>query len=467
MKQLSRIFLLFVLTLSTLIANAQSLKFSGSWSGKLNVKGSELTLVLNVSCKGDSVFSTLDSPDQGVRGIPVQSTIVTDIGMFLSVPRIRAEYKAKLAGDTMLVGNWSQGGMTFPLNLVRLSVSFSVNRPQEPKPPFLYKSEEVEFESKAPGIKLAGTLTLPEGNGPFKAVVLVSGSGPQNRDEGLMMHKPFLVLSDFLTRQGIAVLRYDDRGIGKSGGVFSGSTTFDFADDAEGAVSYLLKRREIDSEKIGVIGHSEGGIIAPLVASRNKKVSFIVLLAAPGQKTTDMLNDQIRLTGIASGAAIDQLDESLALNRMLFATLIECPDDSLAAVRMTAIAKEQIGKWTSFSEADKKKQLKEFPVMLRQVINPWFRTFISWDPSENLQKTTCPVLAVNGTTDLQVPADKNLPIVEAALKKGGNNQVTVIRAEGLNHLFQHSVSGNPTEYGSIEETFSEEVMKQIAGWINR
>lgn len=467
MKQFFRISLLFVLAFSTLSVSSQCPKYKGSWSGKLAVQGVKLTLILTISCKGDSVISSLDSPDQGVKGIPVRYAILTDTGVYLSAPQLRAEYKAKLSGDTLLVGIWSQGGMSFPLNLTRIRGTFSVNRPQEPKPPFPYHSEDVVFGSKSAGVKLAGTLTLPAGNGPFKAVVLVSGSGPQNRNEELMMHKPFLVLSDFLTRHGIAVLRYDDRGIGKSGGSFSGSTTFDFADDAEGAVGYLLSRPEIDPGKIGIIGHSEGGMIAPVVASRNKKVSFVVLLAAPAQKITELLNDQIRLTGLASGASIDQLDESIALNRKLFEVLLVCPDDSLAAVRMTAIAKEQIGTWTAFSESEKEKQMEAFPSMLKQVLNPWFRTFIAWDPSVYLKKTTCPVLAVNGTTDLQVPADKNLPLLQIALKTGGNHDVTVINPEGLNHLFQHSATGNPAEYGSIEETFSEEVMKQIAGWINR
>lgn len=467
MKQFSGFSILFVLAFSTLSVSSQCLDYKGSWSGKLAVQGIKLTLNLNISCNGDSAVSTLDSPDQGVRGIPVQSTVLTDTGIFLSAPMLRAEFKAKLIGDTLLEGIWSQGGMSFPLNLTRLKGTFSVNRPQEPKPPYPYHSENVVFGSKSEGIRLAGTLTLPDGEGPFKAVVLVSGSGPQNRDEELMMHKPFLVLSDFLTRHGIAVLRYDDRGVGESGGDFSGSTTFDFADDAEGAVGYLLSRPEIDHEQIGIVGHSEGGMIAPVVAARNKKVSFVVLLAAPGQKITELLNDQIRLTGLASGAPIDQLEESIVLNHELFKALMLYPDDSLAAVRLTAIAKEHISKWTAFTESEKEKQLEAFPSTLKQVLNPWFRTFIKWDPSVYLMKTTCPVLAVNGTTDLQVPAGKNLPIIREALKKGGNIDVTVIMPEGLNHLFQHSATGNPAEYGSIEETFSVEVMNQIAGWINR
>lgn len=422
--------------------------------------------MFDIKCKGDSATATFDSPDQGAKGIPFGKVTVDGTTLVMAAPELRAEYKASLVSDTLLEGTWSQGGMSLPLNMERSTKPFTLNRPQEPKQPLPYRTEEVKFNSKAAGITLSGTLTLPEGKGPFRAVVLVSGSGPQNRDEELLSHKPFLVLSDYLTRHGIAVLRYDDRGIGESGGVFATSTSLDFADDAEGAVEYLLNRPGIDKTMIGIAGHSEGGIIAPVVASRNKNVAFIVMMAGPGQKSADLLADQARLIGLASGEKEESVAESVALNRKLFNIVMSQPDDSLALTEMKKVALEALESAKTMTDQEKKTQAEQLPVTLKGIVTPWFRMFIAWDPAPWLEKVKCPVLALNGTTDLQVPANENLPLVDAALKKGGNHRVTIVKLEGLNHLFQHSATGNPSEYGNIEETFAPEAMEKISSWVN-
>jgi fermentation-respiration switch protein FrsA (DUF1100 family) len=465
MKRLSAFLLIALFSMN--IVQAQCKQFAGQWNGALKVQGIQLRLVFNISCKGDTASASFDSPDQGAKGIAFEKVTIEGTQLTIEAPALRANYKATLIGDTLLDGTWSQGGMSLPLVLLRSEKPITINRPQEPQKPYPYHTEEVQFESKSLGITLSGTLSLPKGNGPFKAVVLVSGSGPQNRDEELLSHKPFLVLADYLTRQGIAVLRYDDRGIGLSGGDFSTATSLDFADDAEGALEYLLKRPEIDKNKIGIAGHSEGGMIAPVVAARNTKVAFIVMLAGPGQKSIDLMADQARLVSVAEGETEAAIAESLQLNAQLFDILLKQPNDSIALHEMKSLALETIESSKALSAEEKKLQIDQLPITLKRVLNPWFRMFIAWDPAVWLEKVKCPVLAINGSNDLQVPANKNLPLVEAALKKGGNKQATTVELKGLNHLFQHCETGSPSKYGTIEETFAPEALEAIAMWMKK
>lgn len=465
MKRVLLLFLVIAAGVSGYTAQAQCSRVAGDWNGALQVQGIKLRLVFHFVCKGDTVTATFDSPDQGARGIPFEKVTFSGDELTIEAPSLMAGYKATMKADTLLEGTWTQGGMNLALSLSKAEKPFTLNRPQEPRLPLPYKSEEVQFVSANKEVMLAGTLTLPDGPGPFGAVVLISGSGPQNRDEELLSHKPFLVLSDYLTRQGIAVLRYDDRGVGKSTGNFGTATTLDFADDAQGAFQYLLSRGEIDQKQIGLAGHSEGAMIAPVVASRNPRVAFVVMMAGPGQKSTDLMADQARLVSLAAGEPAASVEESVALNQRLFTVLLQQPNDSVAATEMKTLVKEAVAASKTLTETEKKEQIEQLPVTLRRILNPWFRTFIAWDPSPWLEKVKCPVLAINGTTDLQVPSAKNLPLVEAALRKGGNHRVKVVEPEGLNHLFQHSASGNPMEYGTIEETFAPEVLKAIGAWM--
>lgn len=320
------------------------------------------------------------------------------------------------------------------------------NRYQEPIKPYPYKEEEVYIENG--DIILAATLTLPNGNQKFPAVVLVSGSGAQNRDEELMGHRPFLVIADYLTRNGIAVLRYDDRGFAKSTGDFASATTFDFATDARAAVNYLKTRKEINSEHIGLIGHSEGGIIAPLVAVDEPELDFIVLLAGCAVRGDSILMMQADLIAEASGVNNIQREETAKTNRKIYDMIIQNKSRDEIITVLSSVMDTEIAKNEAFV-----------------VTNPWFRTFINYDPFPTLSKVKCRVLAINGTKDLQVPYRENVNAIDEALKKGGNKQYKIMVMDGLNHLLQHCETGLPNEYAEIEETISPEVLQLIKDFI--
>jgi alpha/beta superfamily hydrolase len=339
-----------------------------------------------------------------------------------------------------------------------------VNRPQEPRSPFPYTTEDVYFTNSEFIITLAGTLTMPEGDGPFPAVIMITGSGAQNRNEELMGHKPFWVIADYLTRNGIAVLRYDDRGVGKSQGNYAAATSADLATDAEAAFKYLKTNSRIDPKAIGLIGHSEGGLIAPIVASSNSQIAFIVSLAGPG-----VTGEQIILrqgTDISSASGIDKkkINENLSTNKKLFEVIKKEQDNKKAVEEMTSLYREILRKQKASPE-ETDLALKAITASFNAETIPWFRYFLSTNPGDFWKKVKCPVLALNGEKDMQVAADENLPAIEKALKSGGNNNIKTIKLEGLNHLFQHCKTGLRAEYGEIEETFSSEALKIIVDWI--
>jgi uncharacterized protein len=335
----------------------------------------------------------------------------------------------------------------------------ALNRPQEPKKPYPYDEEEVAYENKRDGVKLAGTLTFPRGKGPFPAVLLITGSGPQDRDESLLGHKPFLVLADYLTRQGIAVLRVDDRGVGGSTGSVPNSTTENFAADVMAGVEFLRARKEIDPKQIGLIGHSEGGLIAPMVAAQNGDVAFIVLMAGAGLTGEEILYMQGAMIMKASGASAGQLAKQRATQESMFKILKEEKDPAAAEKRL----REEMSK--SLTEEEKKKSEQTIAAHIKLANTPWFRYYLTLDPRPALRKVKCPVLALNGENDLQVSANENLREIGAALKAGGNNDVTIARLPKLNHLFQTSETGSPNEYIKIEETIAPVALKTIGDWI--
>lgn len=438
---------------------------TGSWLGKIEVSAISLRVVFNLSViENDSLVATMDSPDQGAKNIKLGPVTLTGDSINISAGALLAEYNGKIKNDTIIEGKWTQAGRTFTLNLTRLRDIFTINRPQEPKPPFPYISEEITFTNDKFNIKLAGTLTVPEGDGPFPAVVLITGSGSQNRNEELLGHKPFLVLSDYLTRNGIAVFRYDDRGVGLSQGNAVTATTADLATDAEAAFIYLKSRPEIDHETIGLIGHSEGGIIAPIVASSNYEIAFIVSLAGTGVKGEEIIHRQNSDISKAMGMGEKEIKEAIATNKKLFAVLKKEPDNDKAEEKINAVYKKILMKKKTSPE-DIEKSIKQLATIFNKMSYTWFRYFIITDPATYWKKVKCPVLALNGEKDLQVVADVNLPAIEKSLRKGGNKSVETISLPGLNHLFQHCETGLPTEYGEIEETFSPEVLKIISDWI--
>jgi len=441
----------------------QAQDITGQWNGVLTVQGTSLRLVVNVSKTGDDYTSTMDSPDQGAKGIPAAATAFDGSKLSLTFPSIGASYEGEFKTDS-IEGTFRQGGATLPLTLKRTPAELpAMVRPQEPKPPFPYISEDVMFENKAAGITLAGTLTMPSTGRDFTAVILITGSGAQNRDEEIMGHKPFLVIADYLTRRGIAVLRYDDRGFAQSTGNIETATTADFADDVEGAVAYLKIRKEINPQKIGLMGHSEGGVIAPMVAARSKDVGFIVMLAGSGIRGDKLLFSQQELIYRASEVPENQIADIRKLNARLY--------DKVIASKENVSHQEILDFMMSMKDGIAANVRSGVSVddtirgAAAELSSPWMQYFLRYDPAPALEKVKVPVLAVNGGNDLQVPAKENLAAISAALKRGGNQNVTVKEYPGLNHLFQESVTGLPTEYAAIEQTFSPDVLKDLADWI--
>lgn len=427
----------------------------GAWMGTLDLGPVKLRVVFHISNTEDGLIATMDSPDQNVKGMP--TTSVTRDGMNLEIEskNIGGVFEGKLTTDLASIdGTFTQMGTAHPLMLKRVKDQAEIERkrPQNPTKPYPYRQEEVRYENKVENVTLAATLTIPEGKGPFPAVLLITGSGPQDRDESLMGHKPFLVLSDYLTRHGIAVLRADDRGTGESTGVFSGATTADFATDAEAGVAFLKTRNEIDPRKIGLIGHSEGGVIAPMVAARNKDVAFIVMMAGTGVPGDRVLEAQGEAIGIANGANPADAARKAAKEKEIL-SLVETEKDE---ARLDKELHEKLAGDIPEGQVDTE---------IKQVTSPWFRFFLTYDPATALRKVTCPVLAINGSLDKQVLPDQNLPAIRKALEESGNKHFEIDELPGLNHLFQTAKTGSPAEYAEIEETIAPAALEKMSSWI--
>ena len=455
--------ILIITLLISIIATAQDI--TGKWNGALKVQGTQLRIVFNVTKSGETFSSTMDSPDQGANGIPVTKTTFENSKIKFEVANARIEYDGELNGDE-ITGTFKQGGQVFPMNLSRKAIEKEVvKRPQEPSKPYSYYSEDVTFQNPKANISLAGTLTLPEKEGVFPVVILISGSGPQNRDEELVGHKPFLVISDYLTKNGIAVLRYDDRGVAESKGDFKTATSADFATDVESAITYLKTRKEINKKQIGLVGHSEGGLIAPMVASKSKDVNFIVLLAGTGIQGDKLLLLQQELIAKANGASESDIKKSVQANANLFKMVLQSNDNQKLKADLTNKINE-IVKNDNSSEIPKGMTKDQYiALQVDQITSPWMEYFMKYNPVPALEKVKCAVLAVNGEKDLQVPPKENLTAIKNALTKGGNKNVTTIEFPNLNHLFQECKTGSPNEYASIEQTFSPRALAEITQWI--
>jgi fermentation-respiration switch protein FrsA (DUF1100 family) len=448
------------------VVNVFAQEITGDWFGALKVQGIQLRLVFHIA-KTDSGFSaTMDSPDQGAKGIPVTEVHFADAVLKLAIPQARIEYQGSLTKEQVIEGSFKQAGQVFPLNLSRDTIGVQkTTKPQEPKLPYPYHTEDVIFKNTKANISLAGTLTLPNKEGNYPVVILISGSGPQNRDEELLGHKPFLVLSDHLTRNGIAVLRYDDRGTAKSEGNFQTATSADFATDVQAAVQYLLTRKEINKKQIGLIGHSEGGMIAPTVAATSKDIAFIVLLAGPGIAGGELLLLQQQLIGKASGVSDADLEKSHAANKKAFDMVAKSNNLNKLKTELTSYLQQEIKKDSTSSKPEGMSDEDFIKLQVNQIASPWMQYFIKYNPAINLEKVKCPVLAINGAKDLQVPAEVNLTAIKKALSKGGNRNVTTKELPNLNHLFQESETGAPSEYASIQQTFAPQALKEISDWI--
>ncbi|WP_192348596.1 S9 family peptidase [Algoriphagus sp. Y33] len=451
-----------------ILLSTQSLKaqeITGKWSGKLTIQGTRLTVGFNVSEGKNGYRTTMDSPDQGVKDIPATTTFKESLIVF-EVPMAGILYEGVYKGDSLIVGTFTQNNQDFPLNLTKqLTEEKVAPRPQEPKKPYPYISENVTFENRQAKITLAGTLTLPHDKGNFPAVVLISGSGPQNRDEELMGHKPFLVLSDYLTRNGIAVLRFDDRGFGESTGDFSSATTADFSTDVASAIAYLKSRKEIDTTNIGLIGHSEGGLIAPMVAAETADVGFVVLMAGSGIRGDKLLLLQEELIEKALGTSEKEIRNILRTNSSIFDIIVNSDNDVTVKSQLNDMLDESLKEDSAVKIPDGMTKEEFISAQINLFTSPWVAYFLRYDPSKTLENVKCPVLAINGEKDLQVPPKENLSAIKDALKKGGNDRVTIKEYENLNHLFQESDTGSPLEYSVIEQTIAPIVLQDVTDWI--
>jgi len=434
----------------------------GLWQGAIETHGMRLRFQLHVFHDSDGkLIAALDSLDQGVSGLPANHVNLKDPIFHFEIPSVAGVYEGKLnAAKNEITGSWSQTSAdNLPLNFKRSDQTLELRRPQTPEPPFPYREEEVTFTGQGEGVKLSGSLSVPKGTGPFPAALLLAGSGPQDRDEAIAKHRPFFVIADALTRKGIAVLRYDKRGIGESTGNADAATTMDLAADARAALDFLKSRKEVDASRIGLIGHSEGAIIAPYLAAHSKDVAWLVLLAAPATKGEDTLLHQSELIGRAGGLTDDQLDASLGFDHAAYALVREEKDPQVLAQKIKELVKS--------SGLDSALPPSALEMQLRMLTSPWFRFFLDYDPLPNLKMVKCPVLALYGQKDLQVASNQNMTLLQDELREAGNTQVEVKELPELNHLFQHGYLGAPSEYAAIEETFSPDALKLIVDWVEQ
>ena len=457
--------ILLISVLASFSVSAQDI--TGQWHGALKLQGTQLGLVFNITKTDSVVSSTMDSPNQGVKGIPTTTTSFENSILKITIANAKIEYEGTLGKDNIIIGTFKQRGQSFPMNLSKeVPEKEKLVRPQEPLKPYTYYSEDVAFQNKKAGISLAGTLTLPKKDGVFPVVILISGSGPQNRDEELLGHKPFLVISDYLTKNGIAVLRYDDRGTALSKGDYSTATSADFATDVEAAIDYLKTRKEINKKKIGLIGHSEGGIIATMVASKSKYVAFIVMLAGPGIQGDKVLLSQQRLIGKASGVSDNDLQKTEITNRKSYDIVIKSTSTEQLKIDLTNHIKQALADNPNTEKPKGMSDDEYVKLQVNTIARPWMQYFLSYDPAPLLEKVKCPVLALNGEKDLQVPPKENLEAIKKALTKGRNKKVAAIEIPSLNHLFQECKTGSPDEYAKLEQTFSSSALTEMLKWIN-
>ena len=465
-RQFSMLLVLFVCVSSISSATQEE---EVRWQG--SVVGLGFIVTFAPEEDGSGYKATLDIPAQGLSGAELTNVVYseTEIAFTLSIaPPNGATWRAKRqVGATTAEGEFEQGGnvVPFTMELVPEGEVLGPRRPQTPEPPFAYDEREVAYTSEADGTKLAGTLTVPREDGPFPAVLLITGSGAQNRDEEIFGHKPFLVIADHLTSNGIAVLRVDDRGIGGSTGDMSMATSEDFASDVLAGVHFLAGQPDIDPGRIGLIGHSEGGIIAPMVAAASDHVAFIVLLAGPAIPGRDLMIMQLAAVQRSIGRPEGNVEQQIEAQRSLLELASEGADFPALTAAVAELTRIQISNLAEGQRPSTEELKPVIEAQARQLTTPWWRFFLTYDPRTALREVQCPVLAINGSLDVQVPPGPNLGVIREALAEAGNDDITVEELGGLNHLFQTATTGNPTEYAEIEETFAPAVLDLITSWV--
>lgn len=464
---MKKLFLFKLVMICALFSYAQD-RFIGRWEGKPS--SIPMRLVFHVVKTADGQFNaSFDSPDQGIKGIKASHIRLTSDSIYIEASQFQLKFAGTIADDSLINGQLSQG-ISIPLNLKKVKGIAEIIRPQTPKPPFPYKSENILYTNADRTLTYGATITIPEGKGPFPAVLLLTGSGDQDRDEQILNHRPFAVIADHLTRNGFVVLRVDDRSVGQTTGK-PGGTTKDFADDAQVSFEYLLNRNEVDKKKAGLLGHSEGGMIAQILGADRKDIAFIIMLAGPGTKIIDLMVDQNKAILSKTGLPQQSLSAYLDLYRNI-ATVIASSDSAAASVK----AREVLSTWITQTDPgivvsttgiqDNTSRETFAKNLIDQLNKPWFRYFLQYDPSVNLKKISASVLALNGDKDIQVIAGTNLPAIEAALKDRKNNApYRIMELPGLNHLFQQCTSCTVNEYGILEQTIFPGVLDIITEWM--
>lgn len=459
MKTSCLLVLLLVIIAGLNQADAQNQNLNGYWVGKVDLPTIKLTTVFHLTeDENGEQLITLDIPEQDAKGLPCELIKITTDSIVFSTPEIDRTYFGVFQNDTTIKGDWSKNRVSIPLTLLKTNDPPTLKRPQTPQPPFPYLIEEVEYMNKKSGYKLAGTLTLPYTTSPCPAVVMISGSRAQDRDETIFGHKLFWVIADYFARNGIAVLRVDDRGVGGSEGNISDATSKNFAGDVLAGVDFLKTRKEIDSDNIGLIGHSEGGLIAPIAATSSVDIAFFVMMAGPGMVGEQILYEQNALALRAAGIPEMQIKQSRMVNQRIFEIIRTEPDSVQTLEQLRTILSQ--GFYPGMNDEMK----AAVDAKIAGVNNNWFRYFLTYDPQPTLQKVTCPVLAINGEKDVQVPVS-NLDSIKSALTNGGNTNITTIAFENLNHLFQNCETGSAAEYSQIEETIDPKVLMVMKDWI--
>jgi uncharacterized protein len=465
MKKYLLVLLATIVTLGNCLAQQNLQTIAGSWNGTLNIGSTKLRLVFHISTNPDGTLTaTMDSPDQGAKGIPVTSARLTQDSLHLDIKAIGGSYAGRITGPETIDGHLTQAGQTMHIPLTKGEAE-TIKRPQHPVKPYPYQETEVTIENKIAGIKLVGTLTKPNTQKPAPAVILITGSGPQDRDQTIMGHKPFLVIADHLTRQGFAVLRLDDRGIGKSEGNFTTATTDDFATDIEAAYNYLRGLSGINSKKIGLIGHSEGALVATKVAAKNPTIAFVVLMAGNAVPGTELMIAQNEALLKTAGMPEPLLQQYLQLRKAQFEVAATEPDVFKAAQTIKQLEDKAKAELTLEQQKLMGLTQQSEQAVISQLSSPWMRNFLAYNPALTLQKLKMPVLAINGTKDLQVPYKQNLPATKKALETGGNKKYKVKELHNLNHLFQTAQTGMVTEYGQLEETIAPIALEEISSWM--
>jgi len=466
-----------IISLTTCIATIPGIcqpesRLLGNWEGRIKVGAGVRVVFHFVKDSLGNISATTDSPDQGVRNIPCSNVKIEGDSIFLQVPSANGSYSGLITDSAVIIGKLKQG-LSFDLNLKKVDKVTALNRPQNPQPPFPYITEDIEYDNPGKTLHYGATITVPPGKGPFPAVLLITGSGPQNRDEEIMEHRPFAVLADYLTKKGIVVLRVDDRSVGKTTGDFSKATTADFAIDAGNSLDFLKSRPEVDQKKIGLIGHSEGGMIAPMLAAKRKDIDFIILLAGPGEKLSKLMEDQN--VALYRSAGINE--KAIQSFRPFFQKMVTLINESKDVSVFDKKLEYTLNEWRKGTEPayvlattriyNDSSQHIFIETVNNTLFTPWFKYFLQFDPQVYLSQLRCKVLAVNGEKDLQVASKSNLAAIKIALQKAGTKNYDIIEIPQLNHLFQTCKTCTVMEYGQLEETISPTALNLVGDWIDK